>query len=217
MGNSWLTFLGQWWRDFYHTGAIAPSSRFLARAMTEVLQPPRSPWNILEVGPGTGVVTAAILRHLQPGDRLDLVEINPRFVEFLQVRFASDPRFRPFTRQVYLHQAAIQEFRVPHRFDCIISGLPLNNFRSEQVREILEHFERLLHAQGWLVYFEYAGIRLLKMPFVGKSERRRLYRVGRITQKFLSKHHAQRRLVPINLPPALVHYVRKNSQVDGVA
>lgn len=212
MWISWLRFLNEWWRDFYHTGAIAPSSRFLARAMTEVLKPPRPAWNILEVGPGTGAITAVILSQLQPNDRLHLVEINPRFVEFLQVRFASDPRFRPYTCQVYLHAIAIQEFQPEHRFDCIISGLPLNNFRSEQVREILECFERLLRPDGWLVYFEYAGIRRLKVPFAHKSERRRLYRVGRITENFLRKHSSGRRFVLLNLPPAYVNYVRLNHQ-----
>lgn len=183
--------------------------------MTQVLRPPRPPWNILEVGPGTGAITAAILRHLQAQDRLDLVEINPRFVELLQVRFASDPRFQPFVSQVYLHLTAFQEFQPPHRYHCIISGLPLNNFRSEHVREILEHFDRLLLPEGWLVYFEYAWIRQLKMPFVGKSEKRRLYRVGRIMQKFLNRHHWQRRLVAINLPPAFVNYVRQHTEPNG--
>ncbi|GBD36315.1 Ribosomal RNA small subunit methyltransferase A [bacterium HR36] len=217
MLGSWLRFLGEWWRDFYHTGAIAPSSRFLARAMTEVLQPPRPPWRILEVGPGTGAVTAAILRHLQPEDRLDLVEINPRFVEILQVRFASDPRFQPYVPQVYLYCTAFQEFCPPQRYECIISGLPLNNFRSEQVRGILQHFDELLLPGGWLVYFEYAWIRQLKMPFVRKSEKRRLYRVGRITQSFLQKRQAHRRLVLLNLPPAFVNYVRKKPASDGQA
>ncbi|MDW8221967.1 MAG: methyltransferase domain-containing protein [Gemmatales bacterium] len=216
MLRSWFRFLAEWWRDFYHTGAIAPSSPFLARAMTQVLKPPRPAWRILEVGPGTGSVTAAILRQLQPGDRFDLVEINPRFVEWLQVRFASDPRFQPYVPQVYLYPTAVEEFRPEERYDCIISGLPLNNFRSEQVRTILELFERWLQPQGWLVYFEYVGIRRLKMPFVGKSEKRRLYRVGRITQRFLHKHRTQRQLVLANVPPAFVYQVRMNCPLDDL-
>ena len=66
-------------RNFHTTGAILPSSRFLARAMTFDLKGPRRPARILEVGPGTGAVTREIVRHLQDDDRFDAVEINPSF------------------------------------------------------------------------------------------------------------------------------------------
>lgn len=208
MWRSWWRFLEEWWRDFHHTGAVAPSSRYLARAMTAVLRQPRPAWRIVEVGPGTGAVTAWILPALKEGDRLDLVEINPRFVEFLQVRFASQPLFRRYSAQAYLHPMAIQDFLPEQPVDCVISGLPFNNFPADTVREILEHVENWLRPGGWLVYFEYWCIRQLKMPFVGKRERLRLYRVGRILEKFRKRHTVRRQLVLCNLPPAVVHTVQ---------
>src|SRR6185312_11129733 len=62
-------------RHFHTTGAILPSSRFLARALVRPMRGPRPPWRILEVGPGTGSVTREIARRMLPGDRLDAVEI----------------------------------------------------------------------------------------------------------------------------------------------
>src|SRR5205085_1937778 len=77
-------FFGEFRRQFRTTGAILPSSRFLARALVYQLRQPRPAARILEVGPGTGSVTRAIARHMLPDDRLDAVEINERFVNHLE-------------------------------------------------------------------------------------------------------------------------------------
>src|SRR5438105_14388325 len=78
------TFLRESRRHFRDTGALLPSSRFLARALAAPLAGQRPPCRILQVGPGTGSVTRAILRRLQPGDQLDCVELNDHFVERLE-------------------------------------------------------------------------------------------------------------------------------------
>src|SRR4051794_9569006 len=89
---------GDFFREFRHhfrtTGAILPSSRFLARALVRHLRGPRAPSRILEVGPGTGSVTCEIARRMLPGDRLDAVEINDRFVRLLEERVEHDKVFR---------------------------------------------------------------------------------------------------------------------------
>src|SRR5262245_26298183 len=89
-------FLREFRRQFRNTGAILPSSRFLARALVAELRKPRLPARILEVGPGTGSVTLEITRHLLPGDTLDAVEINEHFVQLLQRRIENEPRFDPY-------------------------------------------------------------------------------------------------------------------------
>src|SRR5215813_13843699 len=81
-------------RNFHTTGAILPSSLFLARAMATDLKVPRRPARILEVGPGTGAVTREIVRLLQDDDRFDAVEINPSFVQHLRLRFQQEKLFR---------------------------------------------------------------------------------------------------------------------------
>ena len=80
-------FLRECRHHFQDTGALLPSSPFLARALVAELRKPRGPARILEVGPGTGAVTAQILRHMQLGDHLDAVELNGHFVALLQRRF----------------------------------------------------------------------------------------------------------------------------------
>src|SRR5207253_7898982 len=115
-------------RHFRDTGSFLPSSRFLARALVSELRKRRGPGRILEVGPGTGAVTAQILRHLLPGDRLDLVELNSHFINLLERRFADEWKWWPYRDQVTLIHSAVEKLTGEGVYDYIISGLPLNNF-----------------------------------------------------------------------------------------
>src|SRR5262245_51091711 len=88
------TFFRESRRNFRDTGSLLPSSKFLARALVSELRKPRGPCRILEVGPGTGPVTAQIIRHMRGDDQLDAVEVNGKFVAVLQRRFDQEPLFR---------------------------------------------------------------------------------------------------------------------------
>src|SRR5690606_40317306 len=102
-------FFREFWRNFHTTGAVAPSGRWLARALTRYVRHghERAGRKILEVGPGTGAVTQYIVKSLRPDDRLDLVELNDKFVERLEHRLAHDPVFKPVAERTrVLHQCA---------------------------------------------------------------------------------------------------------------
>jgi phospholipid N-methyltransferase len=201
------SFFREFRRNFTTTGSILPSSRFLARALASELRRPRGSAAILEVGPGTGSVTREILAYLQPDDRLDLVEINERFVALLQQRFATEPHFSCRRRQVQVIHASVERLVGEATYDFIISGLPLNNFPEEQVREIFQTFARLLKPGGLLTYFEYVLIRQLKSPFVSRQERHRLDRVGQVVGRYIRDYQVRRQQILINVPPATVRHL----------
>ena len=208
--NFWTecgTFLRESRRHFRDTGALLPSSRFLARALAAPLAGQRPPCRILEVGPGTGSVTRAILRRLQPGDQLDCVELNDHFVERLELCFKHDRRFTPFRDQVRVIHSPVEELDGEGMYDFIVSGLPLNNFPVGLVRDIFKAYSRLLKPGGVLSYFEYVLIRHLKTPFAGRRERRRLYRVGRLVGRYIRSYQVRRQPVLMNVPPAVVRLV----------
>src|SRR5437773_11233119 len=125
------TECSQFYRQFreqYHTtGSILPSSRALARALTRPMRQTRKPRRILEVGPGTGAVTAEIVRQLKRGDLFDIVEINADFVACLGQRFAEEPDFRKRRAQSRVIHSPLQDVPGEHVYDFVISGLPLNN------------------------------------------------------------------------------------------
>ena len=166
MARTWRDRLAFWrqMRDQYHTtGAIAPSSRFLARAQSGPLARLKSsvdrPVRVLEVGPGTGAVTREIVSRLDPSDTFDLVEINEVFADLLTRRFESDPHFSRLGNSASVHAVPLQDFQTDEPYDIIISGLPMNNFSAELVDELFESYFRLLAPEGTLSYFEYMWMR----------------------------------------------------------
>jgi phospholipid N-methyltransferase len=203
---------GKFFREFRRhgrdTGALLPSSPFLARALVSELRKPRGPATILEVGPGTGSVTREIIRFLLPDDHVDAVEINPQFVAILQRRFDQEWVFRCRRDQFHIIRSAVEELPGEGEYDFIVSGLPLNNFPVAQVREIFKAYNRLLKPGGTLTYFEYVLARQLKSPFVNRRERRRLYRVGRVMSSYIRSYQIRRERIFINVPPAIVRHMR---------
>jgi phospholipid N-methyltransferase len=201
-------FFREFRRHFRTTGAILPSSRFLARALVSELRPPRPAARILEVGPGTGSVTRAIARCMLPHDRLDAVEINSHFVELLRRRVAEEKVFAACRDRVELIHAGVEDLLGESVYDFIVSGLPLNNFPVAQVREIFATYNRLLKPGGTLTYYEYVLVRQLQTPFVNRRERRRLFRVGRVVSGYIRNYQIRRQRIFINVPPATVRHLR---------
>src|SRR5262245_5314051 len=74
-----IYFLRQLQTSFTSIGALIPTSRYAARMMASECARRAGPRIILEVGPGTGAITAEIVRIMRPGDRLTLVELNEGF------------------------------------------------------------------------------------------------------------------------------------------
>lgn len=201
-------FLRQFRTRYHDTGAVLPSSPVLARALASELRKGSPPRRVLEVGPGTGAVTEAILRLLRPGDRLDIVEINEQFVALLERRFAEEPLFRSRRAQTRLIHAPLQDVPGEGLYDYLISGLPLNNFAVSLVEAVFAAYRRLLRPGGVLSYFEYLWIRALKEHFVPAAEGQRLRQLGDLLGRQTRAHQFREQWVFLNVPPAVVHHLR---------
>mgnify|MGYP001237759259 CR=1 FL=1 len=79
-------FLKSWVERPLVTGAVSPSGRMLARTMASYVDP-HLDGPVIELGPGTGPVTEAIIRRGIAPERLILVEFNPDFCKLLRRRF----------------------------------------------------------------------------------------------------------------------------------
>jgi phospholipid N-methyltransferase len=143
-------FFQQFRRNFETTGAIAPSGRWLAMALSRYVREGAKSRRILEVGPGTGAVTGQIVASLSPTDQFDLVELNDAFVARLRERFEQEPGFVAVADRARVIHDRLETLPQCPTYDLIISGLPLNNFQAEDVRQILASFSRLLKPGDWI-------------------------------------------------------------------
>jgi phosphatidylethanolamine/phosphatidyl-N-methylethanolamine N-methyltransferase len=184
-------------------GAFTRTSAIVAAAVAEPLAAYPPPRAVLEVGAGTGALTRSLLKHLGPGDRLDLCEINPRFVQLLHDEFAA--RTAPAVR---IYGGDVEKLPGDVHYDVIVSSLPWLNLDPPKVQRILDRYERSLRPGGAISYLDYwaNGVRTL----VGsRRERQRLRQVLATTRAFHRRFAYRRRVVLWNVPPACVHHLTK--------
>jgi len=208
-----LKFVHQAIRDIRNTGSLFPSSPLLAKAMTHTLRSHRGQRRILEVGPGTGPFTAAILDALRGRDTFDIVEINPIFCEHLERRYLTAYRARHPSIKVNLHAMPIEEAPLTGEYDFVICGLPFNNFPLALTQAIFDRMFMLMRDGGELTYFEYVGLRQMKAPFVGASGRDRLRKFNEFRESTHKKHIVTHQLVVANVPPAVAIRIVKRQGV----
>lgn len=198
--------------DFRNVGAIAPSSRWLAAALTHGLAtaPGRltEPHCLLEVGAGTGAVTASLVDAIGPMDSLVVVEQNAAFAACLEARVETEQKFRCAKKRIRILHAPARRLDPVPRFHTIVSSLPFNNFTPAEVAAHLDLFRRMLLPGGEIRFYEYLAIRRLRAAWATPSERARLSSVGRVLSEAMSACRSKSRIVWWNLPPAIVHLLR---------
>jgi phosphatidylethanolamine/phosphatidyl-N-methylethanolamine N-methyltransferase len=202
------TFLTQFLRNYNTTGSVIPSGRALGSALCRYVGDGTAPQKILEAGPGTGAVTSCIIDRLRHDDQLWMVELNPTFAAHLRGAFKEKPSFRNAASRCHLIEGSVQQVGHEGQFDVVISGLPLNNFSSEDVRDILQAYGKLLKPGGILSFFQYILIRPAKMFVSAGPERTRLQGVGEAIDGVLGEREFAREWVWVNVPPAWVHHIR---------
>ena len=215
--SDYQTFLTQFLRNQQTTGALVPSGRALAKALCRHVGQGDRPQSILEAGPGTGAVTGHIVERLRDQDRLCMVELNPAFAAHLRSQFDQKAAFKHVASRCRIVEGSVQQLGPDgadgaggndSRFDIVISGLPLNNFSSDHVNDILQAYSRLLKPGGVLSFFQYILIRPAKMAVSTGAERDRLKHVGATIDGVLGQREFAREWVWPNVPPAWVHHLR---------
>jgi len=135
-----LRFLGGLITRPRNVGAIAPSGPALARAMAAQVDP-HGDLPILELGPGTGVVTAALIERGIAPERITSVEYDPNFAARVAQRF---PRVDVVTGDAFDLDRTLGD-RLQGKLGAVVSSLPLVNFPEAKRLSILaQAFSRLV-------------------------------------------------------------------------
>ena len=115
-----MQFIRSWIEKPLSTGAVMPSSKALARTMARYVDP-QSSGPVIELGPGTGPVTEALVQHGVDPARLVLVEFNPTFCRLLRTRY---PAATVVQGDAYRLRRVL-ETHVDEPAAAVVSGLPL--------------------------------------------------------------------------------------------
>jgi len=115
-----MQFIRSWIEKPISTGAVMPSGRALARTMASYVDP-HSEGPVIELGPGTGPVTEALVDHGVDPARLVLVEFNPTFCRLLRTRY---PTATVVQGDAYRLRRLLETF-VKEPAAAVVSGLPL--------------------------------------------------------------------------------------------
>ncbi|MEJ1157182.1 class I SAM-dependent methyltransferase [Prosthecomicrobium sp. N25] len=146
-----IRFLRSWVEKPLQIGAVAPSSPQLARLMASYVDP-HATGAVLELGPGTGVVTKAILdRGVAPG-RVVSVEYNEDFCKLLRNRF---PGVHFIHGDAYNARHAVQA-AFPEPLSAVVSSLPLFTRPMPQRVRLLDEAFAMLAPGAPFIQFSYA-------------------------------------------------------------
>jgi phosphatidylethanolamine/phosphatidyl-N-methylethanolamine N-methyltransferase len=146
-------FLRTWIERPLLTGAVAPSSKYLAATMASYVDA-RITGPVIELGPGTGPVTEAIIGRGVEQERLVLVEFNPDFAQLLKRRF---PRATIVCGDAYNVRDALADV-VREPCAGFVSGLPLFTKPMEQRLDLIEAALDLARPGAPFIQFTYAVV-----------------------------------------------------------
>jgi len=148
-----VKFIRSWIEKPISTGAVMPSSRVLARAMARYVDP-QSNGPVIELGPGTGPVTQALVRQGIDPARLVLVEFNPDFCRLLRARY---PAATIVQGDAYRLRRLLDGY-VDEPAAAVVSGLPLVTKPLRTRLRLISDAMTLLAAGAPFVQFTYAMV-----------------------------------------------------------
>lgn len=157
-------FLKSWFDKPLVTGAVSPSGKALARMMARYVDP-TEPGMVLEIGPGTGPVTEALIERGVAPERLVLIEFNEEFVPLLESRF---PGVTVLQGDVY---SALEQLpsRLTQPLTATVSSLPLLTKPVSQRVRLLDGCFELSRPGAPFIQFTYGLVPPIPREAIGMT------------------------------------------------
>lgn len=183
-----LHFFKRFLRNPAGVGAIAPSSKALARAMVSELK--LEPGDVvLELGPGSGNITSQICRIIPNKEDFIAIEKDPQFAKMLKTRFSD---IRIITDRAENAPKIFKKFNLA-KPKVIISSLPFANKKESVRNKIIESLQSLMEPNTVFRTYQYVHA----YYFLSAIRFRK-------TMRDVFGQHQRSKIVLKNLPPAYV-------------
>lgn len=188
-----MRFFKAWLSDPVRVASVAPSSPSLADLITSEIRPDGAP--VLELGPGTGAFTRALLARGVGEADLVLVEYGSDFARDLSLRY-------PEARVLWMDAARLAtdpSVIGPRAPGAAVSGLPVLTMRADKQRAILDGVFRAMRPGAALYQFTYMPVCPIRAEVLDALDLEAV-RIGGTLR---------------NLPPASVYRVARRARAEG--
>lgn len=178
-------FLKEFLKERKEVGAVAPSSKYLCRKICNPIDFENTSV-IVELGPGTGVVTRELISNMKEGTKLFIFETNESFYHTLKEELKAHENIHLFNTSAENIVREIENYDIqPEGVDAVVSSLPLAVIPKEIVHAIIENSKFALKKGGKYIQFQYSlnALKLLKSEFT----------------------EVKINFTPMNVPPAFVY------------
>ncbi len=176
-GNRLIAFFRGFLRSPDQVGSVVPSSRFLERRLVRLAEVSDAHC-VVELGPGVGGTTRALLEAMPADSRLLTIELDPKFAEMLEE--IGDPRLVSHAGSA----ADLGEILAAHGLpapDAVVSGIPFSTMPRAIGDAVLEAVRDQLRPGGVFVAYQFRG------------------HVGRMGREVLGPPQVE--FEPLNVPP----------------
>ncbi|MEM7053924.1 MAG: methyltransferase type 12 [Pseudomonadota bacterium] len=162
-----IDFLRGFLRNPGRVGSVIPSSRFMERKIIKMAEVQQAGL-VVELGPGTGGTTRAMLAAMSQNARLLAIDLDPRFIDILSG--FDDPRLLPH------HGSAVDlaEILQQHGIDApntVVSGIPFSTMPKPVGTAIIQAIQQNLAPNGVFLAYQFRGeVARLARPVLGEPD-----------------------------------------------
>lgn len=160
-------FIFQYFLNPRKIGAVLPSSTYLAKKMVNQIDFQNAKF-IVELGPGTGVFTDAIMKRRKQQTVVMLIESNKEFCALLKEKYKNEKNLIIINGSAEEIDKHTKVFNIPY-IDYVVSGLPFASLPKSVSSAILIKVKKLLRKNGAFITFQYT---LYKKGFISQYFKR---------------------------------------------
>jgi len=200
-----LRFAWEYLKHPGQVGAVFECSQAVAHELMRYAKEVKEPKKILEIGAGMGAVSKVICyRYLKPGDRLDVVEVNPEYCVHLRRKL-----MRKEFPNVHVHCTDVLQFKTEIKYDFIICTLPFNSFPNGLVKQLHDQLKKFAKPDAHFSYVEYMVLSSLRRSFAQNiAEYNQLVEHKKLVDQFKNQYMLKTVSIFKNVPPIYIHHLK---------